>query len=264
MARRLERYGANALAESRGRPALAIFLDQFKSLIVVLLLAAASVAVALGDGLEAVAILVVIILSALIGFFTEWKASQALTALRKQTSGVAQVLREGQEHQIAAAELVPGDVAVLAAGARVPADGRVIEAVQLQVAEAALTGESQPVTKSNHVLSDANASLGDRRNMAFMGTSITAGRGRMIVTATGMRTEVRKIGTLIEETDEQDSPLEQKLAQLGRALVGIVLVLCVVIVLAGWLRGNVLLYMLQVGISLAIAAVPEGLLAVRP
>lgn len=230
--RRRTRYGPNALAESRTRSPLAILLDQFKSLIVVLLLAAATVSIALGDGMEAVAILVVIVLNALIGCFTEWKASEALTALRKQTSALAQVIRDGQEHEVPTADLVPADVAVLAAGARVPADGRLIESVQLQVAEAALTGESQPVAKNTDVVPDAHAPLGDRRNLAFMGTTVTGGRGVMIVTATCMRTEVGRIGTLIEETGAQDTPLEQKLAQLGRALVGIVLVLCAGIMLA--------------------------------
>ncbi|MGH7322448.1 MAG: cation-translocating P-type ATPase, partial [Candidatus Rokuibacteriota bacterium] len=260
--RRLEEHGANALVETRGRSLLGIFIDQFKSLIVALLFAATAVAVALGDSIEAVAILVVLILNALIGFLTERKAEQALTALRKQTLAVAQVIRDGEEHQAPAAELVPGDVAVLAAGARVPPDGCVTLSVQLRVEEAALTGESRPVAKTTQPLPDGDASVADRRNMVFMGTTVTDGRGLMIVTATGMRTEVGKIGTLVEEAGDRDTPLERKLAQLGRVLVGVVLGLGLVIVLAGWLRGNQFLYMLEVGISLAIAAVPEGLLAV--
>src|SRR5688572_17610525 len=150
--RRLEQYGSNALAEEPGRSPLAIVVDQFRSLIVVLLLAATVVSLLLGETLEAVAIVAVIILNALIGFLTEWKAERALTALRRQTSAVAQVLRDGEEHEVPAAELVPGDVAVLAAGARVPADGRVIESVRLQVEEAALTGESQSAAKTTHPL----------------------------------------------------------------------------------------------------------------
>ncbi|MGH7305637.1 MAG: cation-translocating P-type ATPase [Candidatus Rokuibacteriota bacterium] len=260
--RRLEEHGANALVETRGRSALAIVVGQFRSLIVALLLAATAVALALGDSIEAAAILVVIILNALIGFLTEWKAEQALTALRKQTLAVAQVIRDGEEHQVSAAAVVPGDVAVLAAGVRVPADGRVITSVELRVEEAALTGESRPVAKLTQPIPDADAPVADRRSMVFMGTTVTDGRGRMIVTATGMHTEVGRIGTLIDEAGDQDTPLERKLAQVGRVLVGIVLALGVVIVLAGWLRGNQFLYMLEVGISLAIAAVPEGLLAV--
>ena len=261
-ARRLGRYGLNALAETPGRSSLAIVVDQFRSLIVVLLLAATAVALALGETIEAIAIFAVIVLNALIGFLTEWKAEQALTALRRQTSAVAQVLRDGEDHQIPATRLVFGDVVAMAAGTRVPADGRIIESVRLHVDEAPLTGESQPVGKTTDPLPDGHVAVADRLNMAFMGTTVTDGRGRMIVTATGMRTEVGKIGRLIEEAGEQDTPLERKLSQLGRVLVGVVLGLAFVIVLAGWLRGHRFLYMLEIGISLAIAAVPEGLLAV--
>ncbi len=261
-ARRRKQFGPNALAEAKGRAVLSILLDQFKSLIVALLLAATVVAFALGENIEAVAVLVVIALNAAVGFLTEWKAEQALTALQRQAAPSAHVLRDGQEHQIPAAELVPGDVAVLAAGARVPADGRVIQSVQLQVEEAALTGESHAVTKDVDPIPDENAALGDRRNMVYLSTAVTDGRGRFLVTATGMHTEVGRIGTLIEETVSRETPLERKLAQLGNALIGVVLALCAVIVLAGWLRGNGFLYMLEVGISLAIAAVPEGLPAV--
>jgi Ca2+-transporting ATPase len=261
-ARRLGRHGPNALTEKVARSALAILGDQFKSLIVVLLVAATVVALALDEGVEAAAIVAVIILNALVGFVTEWKAEQALTALRRQLSAVAQVIRDGREHQVPAADLVPGDVVVLAAGARVPADGRVIVSARLQVEEAALTGESQPVAKTTDPIPDVNAPVADRRNMTFMGTTVADGRGRMIVTATGMGSEVGRIGTLLEGVDHADTPLEQQLAALGRVLVGVVLALGLVIVLAGWLRGHPFLYMLEVGISLAIAAVPEGLLAV--
>ena len=157
---------------------------------------------------------------------------------------------------------MPGDVVVLAAGSRVPADGRVAEAVRLLVEEAALTGESLAVAKATDPVADPVAPLGDRADMAFMGTTITDGRGRLIVTATGARTEMGKIGALIDEAGTRDTPLERKLAQLGQALVGVVLALCAVIVLAGFLRGHPFLPMLEVGISLAIAAVPEGLPAV--
>jgi len=261
-ARRLGQYGPNTLAQAQGRSALAIFVHQFKSLIVALLIAATAVAFALGENIEAVAILIVIVLNAVIGFLTEWKAERTLSALQKQTVPVAHVVREGAERQIPAAELVPGDLVVLAAGARVPADGRVAESVRLQIEEAALTGESHAVTKATDPLPDKDAALGDRLNMAFMGTTITDGRGRLLVTATGARTEMGKIGILIDEATTRATPLEQKLARLGRLLIAIVLGLCAVIVLAGWLRGNSFLYMVEVGISLAIAAVPEGLPAV--
>ncbi|QJW94680.1 cation-translocating P-type ATPase [Frigoriglobus tundricola] len=261
-ARRREQFGPNALAAAKGRSALAILVDQFESLIVVLLLVVTVVAFALGDNVEAVAVLVVVVLNAAVGFLTEWKAEQALTALQQQAVPTAHVVRGGEEHEIPAAELVPGDIVLVAAGSRVPADGRVIECVRLQVAEAALTGESLAVTKTVEPIPDDTAPLGDRRNMAYLGTAVTDGRGRLLVTATGVRTEVGRIGKLIEVAGARDTPLERKLAQLGHALIGVVLALCAVIVLAGWLRGHEFFYMLKVGISLAIAAVPEGLPAV--
>ncbi len=261
--RRLAQYGPNSLSQARERSALSILLAQFRSLIVALLVAATVIAVVMGETIEAAAILVVLVLNAAIGFFTEWKAQRALSALQKQAVPVAHVIRDGTEGEIPAADLVPGDVVVLAAGARVPADGRIVESARLQIEEAALTGESLAVTKTSDVLDDKDASLGDRLNMAFLGTSITDGRGRLLVTATGAQTEVGKIGSLIDEAVTRATPLEQKLARLGRLLIVIVLTLCAVIVGAGWLRGTTdFWHMLEIGLSLAIAAVPEGLPAV--
>ena len=262
-ARRLKRFGPNALAQAHQRSTLSIFVAQFQSLIVALLVGATAIAFALGENIEAIAILVVIVLNAAIGFFTEWKAAQALSALQKQAVRVAHVIRDGAQSEIPAAELVPGDLIVLAAGARVPADGRIVECVRLQIEESALTGESNAVTKTADPLPDEDAALGDRLNMAFLGTTITDGRGRLLVTDTGVQTEVGKIGILIDEATTRDTPLEQKLAQLSRLLIVIVMALCAVIVVAGWLRGVTdFWHMLEIGVSLAIAAVPEGLPAV--
>jgi Ca2+-transporting ATPase len=261
---RLAQYGSNTLTSTSRRSVLSILIAQFKSLIVVLLITAAGLAFLLHETIEGFAILVVILLNAIIGFLTELRAEQAITALQEQTVPTAHVYRDEEEHRIPAANLVPGDVVVLSAGERVPADGRIIESVQLQIQEASLTGESLPVGKIDEALPQNNREipLGDRINMAYMGTVITDGRGLMLVTETGMRTEVGKIGILIDEAVTQDTPLERRLEQLGRALIGIVAVLCAIIVTAGVLRGENLLYMLEVGISLAIAAVPEGLPAV--
>lgn len=261
-ARRLVRFGPNRLSASRGRSAFVIFFVQFKSLIVRLLLAAAIIALVLHENVEAVAILVVIVLNALIGFLTEWKAERALEALHKQAAPLAHVIRNKLQRLIPARELVPGDVVVLSAGVRVPADGRIIEAARLHVEEASLTGESRAVNKEPNPVGDRDAALGDQTCMAFMGTTVTDGRGRLVVTETGMRTECGKIGIMIERAHHHVSPLEEKLDRLGRTLIGIVLALCLVIVVAGWLGGNKLLYMLEVGISLAIASAPEGLPAV--
>lgn len=211
-ARRLAEHGPNTLPQAQQRSALAILLAQFHSLIVALLVVATAIAFAMGEHIEAVAILVVIVLNAGIGFVTEWKAAQALSALQKQSVRLAHVIRDGTEKQIPAAELVPGDLVVLAAGARVPADGRIVESVRLQIEEAALTGESNAVTKSADPLPDAETALGDRLNMAFLGTTITDGRGRLLMTATGSQTEVGKIGVMIDEATTRSTPLEQKLA----------------------------------------------------
>lgn len=261
--RRLAQHGPNTLTLAQQRSTLSIFVSQFLSLIVALLIAATAIAFAMGDRIEAVAILVVIVINAAIGFLTEWKAAQALSALQKQSVPIAHVIREGIGSEIPAAELVPGDLIVLSAGARVPADGRIVECVRLQVEESALTGESNAVTKTADTIEERDAALGDRLNMAFLGTTITEGRGQLLVTDTGSKTEVGKIGSLIDEATNRATPLEQKLAQLSRLLIVIVLVLCGIIVLAGWLRGVTdFWHMLEIGVSLAIAAVPEGLPAV--
>jgi Ca2+-transporting ATPase len=262
VAPRRAQYGPNALVSRKRRSLLAIFAHQFQSLVVGLLLVAGGVAMVLGDHIEAVAILVVIVLNALIGFVTEWKAEQALEGLRKETVPIAHVVRDGEPRQIAASELVPGDVVVLAAGGRVPADGRIIEQTHLRIEEAALTGESVAVAKNIDSLADAHPPVGDRVNMAYMGTAVADGHGRVIVTATGMRTEMGVIGTLVADADTRRTPIEEKLSGLGRVLLVTVVALSAVIVLAGWLRGNPLLEMLEVGISLAIAAINEGLRAV--
>jgi Ca2+-transporting ATPase len=262
-AKRLQQQGPNAFAEVRGRSLWMMFIAQFMSLIVLLLAAATAVALALGDTIEALAILAVIVINALIGFLTEWKAEQALAALKKQTVPTAHVIRDGKERQIPAEDLVPGDIVILAAGGRVPADGRVVEATRLQIDEAPLTGESHAVVKQTEPLPETNVALGDLVNMAFLGTTVVDGRGKLLVAVTGQRTEIGKIGTLIEEAGTRTTPLEQKLTRLGRVLVAIVVALAALIVLAGWLRGATDFWrMLEIGISLAIAAVPEGLPAV--
>jgi Ca2+-transporting ATPase len=186
------------------------------------------------------------------------KARRALSALRARAVPSAHVVRDGADALIPAAELVPGDVVLLAAGARVPAGGRVIEAVRLRIGEATLTGESLPVDKTPDPVPDPEAALGDRTSMAFLGTVVTDGRWLLVVTATGPRAEVGRIGRLVADVQDQESPLERKLAQLGHALVAVVLGLTAVITLAGWARGHDFLSMVEVGIALAIAAVPEG------
>ena len=262
VASRRARYGANALAPARRISPLAMIAHQFRSLVVGLLVAAAGVALVMGERIEAIAILIVIALNAAIGVLPEWKAEQALDSLRKETVAVAHVIRDGEPRQIEARDLVPGDLVVLSAGNRVPADGRLVQQSQLRVEESALTGESVSVAKTVEPLSGRDAPIGDRVNMVYMGTAVADGHARFVVTATGTRTEIGQIGALVAATATRRTPIEEKLSQLGRVLVAVVLALSAIIVLAGWLRGNEFLYMLEVGISLAIAAVPEGLPAV--
>lgn len=261
-AQRLTRDGPNATRPPKQRSALVILRHQFQSLIVGLLVVAGAVALWLGERMEAGAVLVVILLNALIGFATEWKAAGALEGLRRQAVSVARVVRDGHQRQVPSEQLVAGDLVLLDAGDRVPADGRLVEEARLRIDESALTGESLPVAKSTDAIPDLEAAVGDRASMVHMGTAVVDGRGKLLVTATGPRTEIGNIARLLDEVGEHATPLEAKLAQLSRALLLIVLALCAVIVFAGWLRGNPLLGMVEVGVSLAIAAVPEGLLAV--
>ena len=258
IAERLRQFGPNTLGEGVRRSIASVLFSQFANLIVLLLIAASWVAFALGDIIEGVAIFFVIIINAAIGFGMEWRAERALEALKRQVVPSAVVIRNGQEVRITASQLVPGDLVLLNAGDRVPADGRIIEAARLHTIEAALTGESAPITKVCTPITDPEAPIGDRLNMVFMGTSVADGRGRFLVTATGKSTEMGMIGHLLGSITEEKTPLERKLRHLGNSLVFVVLGLCGVITLAGWYRGNDFLYMLEVGISLAIAAVPEG------
>ena len=258
---RRERYGPNSLQTIRPRPAWRILLDQFASLIVALLAVAALIAWATSDVTEAAAIIVVLILNALVGFVTEWQAGKALDALRRQALVTARVRRDAREVEIDAAELVPGDVIILNAGDRVPADARLFTARSLRAEESALTGESTTVEKSAEPVA-ADATLAERLSMLYLGTTIAAGHALAVVTATGARTELGRIGKLVAEAPDEPTPLELRLAELGHRLVYVALIIAAVVMVTGWLRGDGLWLMAEVAISLAVAAVPEGLPAV--
>ena len=258
---RRAQYGANALQTIRARPAWRLLLDQFTSLVIGLLAVAAAVAWATGDQLEALAILVVLIINALVGFATEWQAGRALDALRRQARTITRVRRDGSEKNIDAEELLPGDIVILSAGDRVPADARLIEAARLQVEESALTGESTAVEKDVEPVA-LDAPLTERRSMLYLGTGIAAGRAVALVVTTGLQTELGRIGHLVAISQKERSPLEQRLTDLGRRLVYIVLAIAALVMVTGWLRGDGLWMMVEVGISLAVAAVPEALPAV--
>ncbi|MBS1806917.1 MAG: cation-transporting P-type ATPase [Acidobacteria bacterium] len=261
VAARRERYGTNTIQSIRSRAAWRILLDQFASLVIALLGAAAIVALVTGDVLDAIAILVVLVINALVGFATEWQAGRALDALRRQAVTTARVRRDEHEITLPAEELVPGDIVILNAGDHVPADARILEAATLRAEESALTGESTTVEKSPAPVA-AEALLAERSSMLYLGTAIAAGRAVAVVTATGAETELGRIGRLVAEAPEESTPLKRKLDDLGRRLVYLVMVIGAIVAFAGWLRGDDLWMMIEVGISLAVAAVPEALPAV--
>lgn len=259
---RLERYGKNVLQEAKPKTLLAKFIEQFKNVMIFILLAAAVLSGILGEWTDTVIILLVVILNAVLGVIQENKAEQALEALKSMSSPQARVRRGGQVTEIKSEELVPGDLVLLEAGNVVPADVRLLEAASLKTEEAALTGESLPSEKQAGMLEGSDLVIGDRTNMAYMSSSVTYGRGVGVVTATGMDTEVGRIAGFISEAENEITPLQKKLDELGKYFTFIILGVCVVIFIVGWLEGRELLDMLLTSISLAVAAIPEGLPAI--
>ncbi len=259
--RRRAQYGANVVLRDAGRSPWILFARQFRSIVVALLAAAAALAFFMRDPAEGTAIFVVLLINAVVGFLTEWQSERALRRLRLQVQASARVLRDGEQDIVDAAELVPGDIVIIEPGAHVAADARVVAATSLTVDEAPLTGESVPVEKSAGAAA-ADAPLAEHRSMLYLGTHVVSGSGTAIVTATAEATELGKIGRLLRAVEAEPTPLERKLARLGQQLVTIVLGIGAVVVAAGWLRGLPLWEMIEVGISLAVAAVPEGLPAV--
>ncbi len=255
------RYGPNALQQIQSRPAWRVLADQFASIVIALLAIAAVISLATGDNAEAIAILIVLMLNAAVGFATEWQAGRALDALRRQSRTLTRVRRDGFEITLDAEELVPGDIVILNAGDRVPAEARILEAIRLEAEESALTGESTTVEKSVRAVS-VETSLAERRSMLYLGTAVAAGRGEAVIVSTGTATELGKIGRLVAISTRERSPLEIQLGQLGRRLVYLVLAIAAIVMVTGWLRRDGLWLMVEVAISLAVAAVPEGLPAV--
>jgi Ca2+-transporting ATPase len=255
---RLERVGPNALPETPPPPPWRRFARQFRSPLILLLLVAALIAVALGHRSDAWVILVVVLVNALIGTIQEGRAERSMAALRRLAALRVRVLRDGVEKDVEARELVPGDLVLLAAGDAIAADARLVEVANLQVAEAALTGESVPVVKTLDAVPEA-AGLGDRHGMVYSGTHVTGGRGAAVVVATGPRTEVGRIASLTERSQEPKTPLELRLERFGRALVVAALGLFVGVVLLGLWRSLPLVEVLMVAISQMVSMVPEGL-----
>lgn len=259
---RLAQVGPNQLQEHARASVLTLFLEQFKDFMVLVLLVATGISWALGEVVDAFTIVAIVILNAILGFIQEFRAEKSMEALRKLTAPVAKVIRGGQETQVQARDLVPGDILVIETGDRIPADGRLLESHALEMEEAALTGESIPVKKQADWLASGDVPLGDRKNMVFMGTAVTRGRGLAVVVNTGMDTEMGRIAGMIQEVEESETPLQQRLGQLGRWLVAACLGICAVVVATGVLRGEALYKMFLAGVSLAVAAIPEGLPAI--
>lgn len=269
---RLERYGENKLAEAKKTTVLQRFLQQLKDPMLLILLAAAAVSAVTnalsGESFtEVFIILVVVLLNAVLGVIQESKAEAAIEALQSMTAAKCKVLRGGELKVIESSRLVPGDVVVLEAGDAVPADGRLLESASLKIEEAALTGESVPVNKAVEVIFDGDVPLGDRRNMCYMGSTVVYGRGRAVVTATGMGTEMGRIAGVLAQTEQEQTPLQRKLSQLGGVLSKLVLRICVFIfvfdlLVAGDFSLDSVLRTFMVAVSLAVAAIPEGLATV--
>ncbi len=259
---RLKEYGPNELTEKKKKTPFMMFLDQFKDFMIIVLIAAAIISGFIGDITDTIAIVIIIVLNAVIGFIQEYRAEKAMAALKRMASPTATVIRNGFPENIPASHLVPGDVVVLEAGKIVPADMRLAESVRLKAEEAALTGESVPVEKHSKALHDEHLPIGDRKNMAYKGTFVSYGRGMGVVVATGMNTELGRIATMLQEGEEVKTPLQKRLAAFGKKLAIAVLVICAIVFGIGMMRGEPLLLMLLTAISLAVAAIPEALPAV--
>ncbi len=255
-------HGPNELVQEALKRPWRIIWEQLTALMVLILLGAAALAAVVGDVKDVVAILVIVVINTVLGFSQEYRAERAMAALRQMAAPSVRVRRDGQVQTVSARGLTPGDVVLLETGNLVPADGRLLESVNLRVGEAALTGESEPVEKATHALTGADLPLGDRVNMAYMGTVVTYGRGQMVVTDTGMRTELGRIAGLIKSVHVQNSPLQQRLNAVGRYLIALIVLVVGAVFALGVLRGEEARVMTMTAISMAVAAVPEALWAV--
>src|SRR3989344_3064150 len=257
--RRLEQYGLNEIREEKKISPLKIFISQFKSVVVWILIAATVVSTILGEYVDAIVVAVILLLIAVLGFVQEYRAEKAIDALKRLASLKATVKREGQKLEIDASEIVPGDILILETGDKIPADARVIASFNLELQEAALTGESTPVKKITDALPEKTV-LADRKNMVFSGTIVTSGRGEAVVTGTGMQTEIGRIASMIQDVEAEETPLQKKMDQLGRWLGKIVLAVAAVVFAMGtFLQDKPAVEMLKFAAAVAVAAIPEAL-----
>lgn len=258
---RLEEFGPNELVEKHKISAWAIFLSQFKDFLIIILLIAVVLSAVLGETADAIVIFIIVLFASVLGFAQEYRAERAMEALKRMASPTATVVRDGEEIDIQSREVVPGDIILLHTGDNIPADGRLIESVNLRVEEAPLTGESQPVEKITAAIPES-VNLQDRENMTYMGTSIAYGHGIAVVTATGIHTEFGKIAAMLQDVEEEQTPLQVNLDRMGKLIAIGALALCVILVVVGVLRGHEIVEMFIWGVGLAVAAVPEALPAV--
>ncbi|WP_106768192.1 calcium-translocating P-type ATPase, SERCA-type [Paenibacillus faecalis] len=254
--------GLNELSEGKKISPFTLLLNQFKDFMVLVLLGATLVSGLLGEYLDAVTIIAIILINGLLGFVQEFRAERSLRALKQLSAPTSKVLRDGKVIHIAAKLLVPGDIILAESGDRIPADVRWVETSSCSVEESALTGESMPVNKHAEPISEHDVPLGDLKNIGYMGTMITRGTAKGIVIRTGMDTEMGKIADLIQNTESQETPLQHRLEQLGKILIGVALALTILVVVAGILHGQPATAMFLAGVSLAVAAIPEGLPAI--
>jgi len=260
--RRLSENGPNELQAAQHISPWTLLIAQFKNVLIIILLIATALSAFLGHGVEAIAIAVIVLFAVLLGFVQEYRAERAIEALRRMAAPNTTALRDGEEVEIPARELVPGDVILLRAGDKIPADGRLLEAVNLQIEEAALTGESVAVSKDTAVCTGPDLALGDRKNLIYAGTIATYGRGRAIVVTTGMNTEFGKIAQMLQTVETGKTPLQQNLDRVGKMLARMAFAMVAAIVILGLVRNQPLIEMLVFGIALAVAVVPEALPAV--
>ncbi|WP_409275593.1 cation-translocating P-type ATPase [Neobacillus sp. SCS-31] len=260
--KRIKIHGYNELDEGEKQSALLLFLNQFKDFMVLVLLAATLISGLLGEYIDAIAIITIVLINGFLGFFQERKAEKSLQALKELSAPQIHVLREGKWLKIPSREAVPGDVVKFSSGDRIGADVRIIESKSLEIEESALTGESVPVSKGTDALSVPNPGLGDMENIAFMGTMVTRGSGYGTIIATGMKTAMGQIADLLQNAETAETPLQRRLAQLGKILITVALLLTLLVVVIGLIQGHGLYEMVLAGVSLAVAAIPEGLPAI--
>ncbi|MFF2015985.1 calcium-translocating P-type ATPase, SERCA-type [Paenibacillus sp. NPDC058177] len=259
---RRKENGYNELTEGKAISPLTLLLNQFKDFMVLVLMGATFISGLLGEYLDAITIIAIILLNGVLGFVQEFRAERSLRALKQLSAPTAKVIRDGKSQTLPAKMLLPGDILLLESGDRIPADVRWLECSALYVEESALTGESLPVSKHSQAIHAEEIPLGDQKNIGFMGTMVTRGTGKAIVVRTGMDTEMGKIADLIQNTDAQETPLQHRLEQLGKILIYVALGLTIVVVLAGIMHGQPATAMFLAGVSLAVAAIPEGLPAI--